>query len=169
LYSAFLVGELGPRALVLIDAQGSDHPVVLRQPPAFGGVDGLFQRPSSPDGIFCGCCKADDRSRMHAHRLRDALSRGETCRVLLRNYRQRRQPVLERNDGRPPPASPRRGGITHFGGPPSRCRRGVLPNRSQDCRRTLERPAHQPTFPSPVRDDRFDGGFIPWPYLEEFA
>ena len=43
--------------------------------------------------------QADDREQDGRHRLRDALSRGETCRVLLRNYRKDGSAVLERNDG----------------------------------------------------------------------
>jgi PAS domain S-box-containing protein len=76
--------ESSPEGVVLIDAQGTDHPVVYVNP-AFESLTGY----SSADliGRNLRLLQADDRDQDGRHRLRDALSRGETCRVLLRNYR----------------------------------------------------------------------------------
>src|SRR3984885_1980534 len=76
--------ETSPEGVVLIDAQGADHPVVYANP-AFEILTGYSA--AELMGRNLRLLQADDREQDARHRLRDALSRGETCRVLLRNYR----------------------------------------------------------------------------------
>jgi len=66
---------------VLIDARASDHPVVYVNP-AFEAMTGYSA--AELTGRNLRLLQADDREQDARHRLRDALSRGETCRVLLR-------------------------------------------------------------------------------------
>src|ERR1700684_2636169 len=76
--------ESSPEGVALIDAQGADHPVVYVNP-AFEALTGYLS--AELIGRHLRLLQADDREQDARHRLRDALSRGETCRVLLRNYR----------------------------------------------------------------------------------
>src|ERR1700684_3186200 len=76
--------ESSPEGVVLIDAQGSDHPVIYVNP-AFEALTGYTA--AELLGRNLRLLQADDRDQDARHRLRDALSRGETCRVLLRKYR----------------------------------------------------------------------------------
>jgi PAS domain S-box-containing protein len=76
--------DSSPEGVVLIDAQGSDHPVVYANR-AFEALTGYSA--AELTGRNLRLLQADDREQDGRHRLRDALSRGETCRVLLRNYR----------------------------------------------------------------------------------
>src|ERR1700735_5713319 len=76
--------ESSPEGVVLIDAQGADHPVIYVNP-AFEALTGYSA--AELIGRNLRLLQADDREQDGRHRLRDAMSRGETCRVLLRNYR----------------------------------------------------------------------------------
>src|SRR6202521_1458824 len=75
--------ESSPEGVVLIDAQGSDHPGLYAKPP-FEALTGYSA--AELIGRNLRLLQADDREQDGRPRLRDAMSRGETCRVLLRNY-----------------------------------------------------------------------------------
>ena len=150
--------ESSPEGVVLIDAQGIDHPVVYANP-AFEALT----------GYGCGellgrnlrLLQADDREQDGRHRLRDALSRGETCRVLLRNYR--KDGTLFWNEMTVMPLRHPDGCVTHFAGHHRDAgeRLRIDPKTAKD---TLSG-THQPTA-IVVRDDRLTGLYT-LPYLEE--
>jgi diguanylate cyclase (GGDEF)-like protein/PAS domain S-box-containing protein len=150
--------ESSPEGVVLIDAQGADHPVVYVNP-AFEALTGY----SSAEllGRNLRLLQADDREQDGRHRLRDALSRGETCRVLLRNYR--KDGSLFWNEMTVMPVRHPDGCVTHFAGHHRDAgeRLRIDPKVAKD---SLSG-AHQPTAIA-VRDDRLTGLFT-LPYLEE--
>src|ERR1700684_3030031 len=76
--------ESSPEGVVLIDAQGADHPVIYFNP-AFEALTGYSA--AELIGRNLRLLQADDREQDGRHRLREALKVGESCRVLLRNYR----------------------------------------------------------------------------------
>src|SRR6202451_1173542 len=150
--------ESSPEGLVLIDAQGSDHPVVYVNP-AFETLTGYSA--AELVGRNLRLLQADDREQDARHRLRDALSRGETCRVLLRNYH--KDGSLFWNEMTVMPLPHPAGCITHFAGHHRDAgeRLRIDPKVSKD---SLSG-AHQPTAIA-VRDDRLTGLYT-LPYLEE--
>src|SRR6202030_496177 len=75
--------ESSPGGVVLVDAQGSDHPVIYANP-AFEALTGYSA--AELIGRNLRLLQADDREQDGRHRLRDALSRGETSACLLRNH-----------------------------------------------------------------------------------
>ena len=76
--------ETSPEGVVLVDAQNPVHPIIYANP-AFEALTGY---PSSELlGRNLRLLQGDDREQDARHRLREALTRGEPCRVLLRNYR----------------------------------------------------------------------------------
>jgi diguanylate cyclase (GGDEF)-like protein/PAS domain S-box-containing protein len=105
--------------------------------------------------------QGDDREQDARHRLRDALTRGEACRVLLRNYR--KDGSLFWNETSVLPLKDDSGRVTHFIGHHRDAgeRLRMDPKVSRD---SLSG-AHQPTAIA-VRDDRLTGLFT-LPYLEE--
>src|ERR1700729_4581579 len=144
--------------VVLIDAQGSDHPVLYVNP-AFEALTGY----SSAEllGRNLRLLQADDREQDGRHRLRDAMSRGETCRVLLRNYR--KDGSLFWNEMTILPLKDAEGRVAHFAGHHRDAgdRLRIDPKLSRD---SLSG-AHQPTGVA-VRDDRLTGLYT-LPYLQE--
>jgi two-component system cell cycle response regulator len=150
--------ETSPEGVVLIDAQGTDHPVVYANP-AFEALTGY------PAAELLGrnlrLLQADDREQDGRHRLRDALSRGETCRVLLRNYR--KDGSLFWNEMIVMPLRHADGCVTHFAGHHRDAgeRLRIDPKAAKD---SLSG-AHQPTAIA-IRDDRLTGLFT-LAYLEE--
>src|ERR1700761_6907141 len=76
--------ETSPEGIVLVDAQNPVNPVVYANP-AFEIMTGypLVELVGRNLRLLQG----EDREQDARHRLRGALSRGEPCRVLLRNYR----------------------------------------------------------------------------------
>jgi PAS domain S-box-containing protein len=70
--------------VVLVDAQNPERPVIYANP-GFEALTGY----SSAEllGRNLRFLQGDDREQDGRHRLREALARGESCRVLLRNYR----------------------------------------------------------------------------------
>lgn len=150
--------ESSPEGVVLIDAQGTDHPVIYVNP-AFEALTGY----SSAElvGRNLRLLQADDREQDGRHRLRDALSRGETCRVLLRNYR--KDGSLFWNEMTVMPLRHPDGCVTHFAGHHRDAgeRLRIDPKVAKD---SLSG-AHQPTAIA-VRDDRLTGLYT-LPYLEE--
>src|SRR3984885_11635531 len=76
--------ETSPEGIVLIDAQNPVNPLIYANP-AFETMTGYAL--AELVGRNLRLLQGDDREQDARHRLRDALSRGEPCRVLLRNYR----------------------------------------------------------------------------------
>jgi two-component system cell cycle response regulator len=150
--------ESSPEGVVLIDAQGTDHPVIYVNP-AFEALTGYSA--AELVGRNLRLLQADDREQDGRHRLRDALSRGETCRVLLRNYR--KDGSLFWNEMTVMPLRHADGCVTHFAGHHRDAgeRLRIDPKVAKD---TLSG-AHQPTSIA-VRDDRLTGLYT-LPYLEE--
>src|SRR5450432_2928678 len=150
--------ETSPEGVVLIDAQGSDHPAVYVNP-AFEALTGY---PAAElKGRNLRLLQADDRDQDGRHRLRDALNRGETCRVLLRNYR--KDGALFWNEMTVMPLRHPDGCVTHYAGHHRDAgeRLRIDPKVAKD---SLSG-AHQPTAVA-IRDDRLTGLFT-LPYLEE--
>jgi two-component system cell cycle response regulator len=150
--------ESSPEGVALIDAQGADHPVVYVNP-AFEALTGYLS--AELLGRNLRLLQADDREQDGRHRLRDALSRGETCRVLLRNYR--KDGSLFWNEMTVMPLRHADGCVTHFAGHHRDAgeRLRIDPKVSRD---SLSG-AHQPTAIA-VRDDRLTGLYT-LPYLQE--
>ncbi|HEY2779926.1 MAG TPA: diguanylate cyclase [Steroidobacteraceae bacterium] len=147
-----------PEGVALIDAQGTDHPVIYVNP-AFEALTGYSA--AELKGRNLRLLQADDREQDGRHRLRDALSRGETCRVLLRNYR--KDGSLFWNEMTVMPLRHPDGCVTHYAGHHRDAgeRLRIDPKTAKD---TLSG-AHQPTAIA-VRDDRLTGLYT-LPYLEE--
>src|SRR6204780_2657600 len=103
--------ESSPEGVVLVDAQATDHPVIYANP-AFEALTGYSA--AELMGRNLRLLQADDREQDGRHRLRDALSRGETCRVLLRNYRKAGK--LFWNEMTVMPLRPGDGCVTHYAG-----------------------------------------------------
>src|SRR5271163_85550 len=150
--------ESSPEGVVLIDAQGADHPVLYVNP-AFEALTGYSA--AELVGRNLRLLQADDREQDGRHRLRDALSRGETCRVLLRNYR--KDGSLFWNEMTVMPLRHADGCVTHFASHHRDAgeRLRIDPKVAKD---SLSG-AHQPTAIA-VRDDRLTGLYT-LPYLEE--
>ena len=150
--------ESSPEGVVLIDAQGADHPVIYVNP-AFEALTGYLA--AELIGRNLRLLQADDRDQDGRHRLRDAMSRGETCRVLLRNYR--KDGSLFWNEMTVMPLRHPDGCVTHYAGHHRDAgeRLRIDPKVAKD---TLSG-AHQPTSIA-VRDDRLTGLYT-LPYLEE--
>jgi diguanylate cyclase (GGDEF)-like protein/PAS domain S-box-containing protein len=150
--------ESSPEGVALIDAQGADHPVLYVNP-AFETLTGYSA--AELVGRNLRLLQADDREQDGRHRLRDALSRGETCRVLLRNYR--KDGSLFWNEMTVMPLRHPDGCVTHFASHHRDAgeRLRIDPKIARD---SLSG-AHQPTAIA-VRDDRLTGLYT-LPYLEE--
>jgi diguanylate cyclase (GGDEF)-like protein len=105
--------------------------------------------------------QVDDREQDGRHRLREALDRGESCRVLLRNYR--KDGSVFWNEMTVLPLLGADGRVTHFAGHHRDAgeRLRLDPKLTRD---SLSG-AHQPTAVA-IRDDRLTGLFT-LPYLEE--
>jgi diguanylate cyclase (GGDEF)-like protein/PAS domain S-box-containing protein len=150
--------ESSPEGVVLIDAQGSDHPVIYVNP-AFEALTGYSA--AELKGRNLRLLQADDREQDGRHRLRDALNRGETCRVLLRNYR--KDGTLFWNELTVLPLRHADGCVTHYVGHHRDAgeRLRIDPKVAKD---SLSG-AHQPTAVA-IRDDRLTGLYT-LAYLEE--
>jgi len=150
--------DTSPEGVVLVDAQNPVNPVIYANP-AFEALSGY------PLAELLGrnlrLLQGDDREQDARHRLRDAMSRGEACRVLLRNYR--KDGSLFWNEASVLPLKDDGGQVTHFIGHHRDAgeRLRIDPKVSRD---SLSG-AHQPTAIA-VRDDRLTGLFT-LPYLEE--
>src|SRR5580693_7604693 len=150
--------ETSPEGVALVDALAADFPVVYVNP-GFEALTGY----SSSDllGKNLRVLQGDDRDQDARHRLREALKAGESCRVLLRNYRKdgslfwNEMTILPLKDGE--------GRVAHFAGHHRDAgdRLRIDPKLSRD---SLSG-AHQPTGVA-VRDDRLTGLYT-LPYLQE--
>jgi diguanylate cyclase (GGDEF)-like protein/PAS domain S-box-containing protein len=143
---------------VLVDALGADFPVVYLNA-GFEALTGY----SSADllGKNLRILQGDDRDQDARHRLREALKAGESCRVLLRNYR--KDGSLFWNEMTILPLKDEEGRVAHFAGHHRDAgdRLRIDPKLSRD---SLSG-AHQPTGVA-VRDDRLTGLYT-LPYLQE--
>lgn len=150
--------ETLPEGVVLVDAQGTDHPVLYVNP-AFEALTGY----SSAEliGRNLRLLQADDREQEGRHRLRDALNRGESCRVLLRNYR--KDGTLFWNEMTIAPLRHADGCVTHYAGHHRDAgeRLRIDPRAARDSLSGVQMPTAVA-----VRDDRLTGLFT-LPYLEE--
>jgi diguanylate cyclase (GGDEF)-like protein/PAS domain S-box-containing protein len=150
--------ESSPEGVVLIDAQNPEQPVIYANS-AFEALTGYSF--AELQGRNLRLLQANDRDQDGRHRLREALSRGESCRVLLRNYRKdgslfwNEMMILALRDAE--------GRVTHYVGHHRDAgeRLRADPRVGKD---SLSG-AHQPTTVA-VRDDRLTGLFT-LPYLEE--
>jgi len=150
--------ETSPEGVVLVDALAEDHPVVYVNP-GFESLTGYSAHELL--GKNLRRLQGDDREQDARHRLRDSLKQGESCRVLLRNYR--KDGSLFWNELTILPLRDAQGRITHFAGHHRDAgdRLRIDPKLSRD---SLSG-AHQPTGVA-VRDDRLTGLFT-LPYLQE--
>jgi diguanylate cyclase (GGDEF)-like protein/PAS domain S-box-containing protein len=150
--------ESSPEGVVLIDAQSPEHPVIYANA-AFQALTGYSA--AELMGRNLRLLQAHDREQDGRHRLREAMTRGETCRVLLRNYR--KDGTLFWNEMTVLPLRHADGCVTHYAGHHRDAgeRLRIDPKVSKD---SLSG-AHQPTTLA-IRDDRLTGLFT-LPYLEE--
>ena len=142
--------ESSPEGVAMVDALAEDQPVVYVNP-AFEALTGY------PAADLLGknlrLLQGDDREQDGRHRLREALKQGESCRVLLRNYR--KDGSLFWNELTVLPLRDADGRVTHFAGHHRDAgdRLRIDPKLTRD---SLSG-AHQPTGVA-VRDDRLKIG-----------
>ncbi|MEP6546082.1 MAG: diguanylate cyclase [Gammaproteobacteria bacterium] len=150
--------ETSPEGVVLVDAQNPERAVVYVNP-GFEALTGYSA--AELIGRNLRLLQADDREQDGRHRLREAMDRGETCRVLLRNYR--KDGTVFWNEMTVLPLLGEDGRVTHFAGHHRDAgeRLRIDPKLTRD---SLSG-AHQPTAVA-IRDDRLTGLFT-LPYLEE--
>jgi two-component system cell cycle response regulator len=150
--------ETSPEGVVLVDAQNPECPVIYANP----GFEALTGYTSAELlGRNLRLLQGDDRDQDGRHRLREALGKGEACRVLLRNYR--KDGTVFWNEMTILPLLDEEGRVTHFAGHHRDAgeRLRIDPKLSRD---SLSG-AHQPTAVA-IRDDRLTGLFT-LAYLEE--
>ena len=147
-----------PEGVVLVDAQNPEHPVIYANP-GFEALTGYSA--AELLGRNLRLLQGEDREQDGRHRLRDALGKGESCRVLLRNYR--KDGTVFWNEMTILPLLGADGRLTHFAGHHRDAgeRLRVDPRLTRD---SLSG-AHQPTAVA-IRDDRLTGLFT-LAYLEE--
>ncbi len=150
--------ESSPVGVVLVDAQDAGHPVAYVNP-GFEALTGYAA--ADLIGKNLRLLQSDDRDQDARHRLREALAKGETCRVLLRNYR--KDGSVFWNETTVIPLRDAEGRITHFVGHHRDAgeRLRIDPKLTRDSMSG----AQQPTSVA-IRDDRLTGLFT-LPYLEE--
>jgi two-component system cell cycle response regulator len=150
--------DTSPEGVVLVDAQHPDRPVIYVNP-GFESLTGY----AAADllGRNLRLLQADDREQDGRQRLREALRLGESCRVLLRNYR--KDGTLFWNEMTVLPLLDAEGRVTHYAGHHRDAgeRLRIDPKLSRD---SLSG-SHQPTGVA-IRDDRLTGLFT-LPYLQE--
>ena len=153
--------DASPEGVVLVDALHADQPVVYANS-AFEALTGYSSKELL--GRNLRLLQGDDREQDGRHRLREALSRNEPCRVLMRNYR--KDGKLFWNEMTILPLMNAEGRVTHFAGHHRDAgeRLRMDPKVPRVSRDTLSG-AHQPTSIA-VRDDRLTGLYT-LPYLEE--
>jgi diguanylate cyclase (GGDEF)-like protein/PAS domain S-box-containing protein len=150
--------ETSPEGVVLVDAQNPERPVLYVNP-GFEALTGYSA--AELLGRNLRLLQGDDREQDGRHRLREALGRGEACRVLLRNYRKDGRVFW--NEMTILPLLGADGRVTHFAGHHRDAgeRLRIDPKLARD---SLSG-AHQPTAVA-IRDDRLTGLFT-LAYLEE--
>jgi diguanylate cyclase (GGDEF)-like protein/PAS domain S-box-containing protein len=150
--------ESSPEGIALIDAQAADHPVIYVNP-GFVALTGY--QAADLLGRNLRLLQGDDREQDGRHRLREAIRLGETCRVLMRNYR--KDGRLFWNDMTMLPLKQPDGPVSHFAAyyRDAGDRLRLDPKLARD---SLSG-AHQPTGVA-VRDDRLTGLYT-LSYLQE--
>jgi diguanylate cyclase (GGDEF)-like protein/PAS domain S-box-containing protein len=150
--------ETSPGGIVLVDAVNPEHPVIYANP-GFEALTGYWK--AELVGRNLRFLQGDDREQDGRNRLREALGRAETCRVLLRNYR--KDGTVFWNEMTVLPLLDADGRVTHFVGHHRDAgeRLRIDPKLAKD---SLSG-AHQPTGVA-IRDDRLTGLFT-LAYLEE--
>jgi diguanylate cyclase (GGDEF)-like protein/PAS domain S-box-containing protein len=103
--------ETSTEGVSLVDAQNPDHPLIYANP-VFEALTGYTA--AELHGRNLRLLQGDDREQDGRHRLRDALARGEACRVLLRNYR--KDGTVFWNEMSVLPLRDAEGKLTHFAG-----------------------------------------------------
>jgi two-component system cell cycle response regulator len=147
-----------PEGVVLVDAQNPERPVIYANP-GFEALTGYSA--AELLGRNLRLLQGEDREQDGRHRLREALGKGESCRVLLRNYR--KDGTVFWNEMTILPLLDADGRVTHFAGHHRDAgeRLRIDPKLTRD---SLSG-AHQPTAVA-IRDDRLTGLFT-LAYLEE--
>jgi diguanylate cyclase (GGDEF)-like protein/PAS domain S-box-containing protein len=150
--------DSSPEGVALVDAQNPEHPVVYVNR-GFESLTGYAA--ADLVGKNLRLLQAEDRDQDARHRLREALSRGETCRALLRNYR--KDGTVFWNEMTVVPLRDAEGRITHFAGHHRDAgeRLRIDPKLSRDAWSGVQQPT-----PVVIRDDRLTGLFT-LPYLQE--
>jgi two-component system cell cycle response regulator len=150
--------ESSPEGIALIDAQASDHPVIYVNP-GFVALTGY--QAAELLGRNLRLLQGDDREQDGRHRLREAIRLGDTCRVLMRNYR--KDGRMFWNDMTMLALKQPDGPVTHFAAyyRDAGDRLRLDPKLARD---SLSG-AHQPTGVA-VRDDRLTGLYT-FSYLQE--
>jgi len=141
--------ESSPDGVALVDAGNPDHPVIYVNH-GFEQLTGYSLADLA--GRNLRLLQGEDRDQDARQRIREALARQQSCRVLLRNYR--KDGTVFWNEMSIVPLVDAEGRVTHFAG------------HHRDAGERLRiNGTHQPT-PVAVRDDRLTGLFT-LPYLEE--
>jgi len=150
--------ESSPEGVALIDGEAPDQPVIYVNP-GFVALTGY--QAADLVGRNLRLLQGEDREQDGRQRLREAIRLGETCRVLLRNYR--KDGTLFWNDMTMLPLKGPDGRVTHFAAyyRDAGDRLRLDPKLSRD---SLSG-AHQPTGVA-VRDDRLTGLYT-LAYLQE--
>ncbi len=150
--------ETSPGGVVLVDALHPDRPAIYVNP-AFETLTGFSA--AELLGRNLRLLQAEDREQDGRHRLREAMRLGESCRVLLRNYR--KDGTVFWNEMTILPLLDAEGRVTHYAGHHRDAgeRLRIDPKLARD---SLSG-AHQPTGVA-VRDDRLTGLYT-LPYLQE--
>lgn len=150
--------ESSPEGVVLVDALDPEQPLIYANP-GFEALTGYAA--AELQGRNLRLLQGEDRDQDGRQRLREALARGESCRVLLRNYRKDGRVFW--NEMTVLPLLDAAGRVSHFAGHHRDAgeRLRIDPKLARD---SLSG-AHQPTAVA-IRDDRLTGLFT-LPYLEE--
>jgi diguanylate cyclase (GGDEF)-like protein/PAS domain S-box-containing protein len=149
--------EASPEGVVLVDARHADFPVVYANA---GYVALTGYRCEELIGKNLRFLQGEDRKQEALQHLRDHLARGESCRVLLRNYR--KDGSLFWIDLNIAPIRDESGQISHFAG----YARDAGDRRRPEARHSADAAQRPPPIATTPRDDRLTGLFT-LPYLEE--
>jgi diguanylate cyclase (GGDEF)-like protein/PAS domain S-box-containing protein len=150
--------EMSPEGVVLVDALHPDRPVVFVNP-AFEALTGYAA--ADVIGKNLRMLQGDDREQDARQRVREALERNETCRVLLRNYR--KDGRMFWNEMTLSPLRDADGRVTHFAGHHRDAgeRLRIDPKLARDSLSGAQQPSAVV-----IRDDRLTGLYT-MSYLEE--
>ncbi len=142
--------ETSSEGLSLVDAQNPDHPLIYANP-VFEVLTGYAA--AELIGRNLRLLQGNEREQDGRHRLREALARGEACRVLLRNYR--KDGTVFWNEMSVAPLRDTEGKLTHFAGH----HRDAGDRLRMDAKfsRDSANGAHHPPAPASTREDRLTG------------
>jgi diguanylate cyclase (GGDEF)-like protein/PAS domain S-box-containing protein len=149
--------DSSPQAVAMVDALNPDHPVTyvnrsLELLTGYGALELV--------GRNLRLLQGQDREQAGRHLLREALSRGETCQTVMRNYR--KDGTLFQNEMSVLPLRDASGNISHFAG----FLRDAAEKPRIDSRFARDAgPGAQAPAGTIVRDDRLTG-LLTLPYLE---